>query len=618
MPNTIIARNDLDQIKKSYIDTCDTYKYRVLICGGGGCISSGCAAAEKALRNELETRGLTDSVQVEITGCMGLCALGPVMLVQPGGIFYVEITPERIGDIVKTHLMGDEIIAEYTYYDAEQKKHIPKMEDIGFYKQQVKIALRNCGEMDFSSIEAYISRDGYYVAENALKNLQPQAVVTEITNSGLRGRGGAGFPTGVKWAAGMNAPKGQKYIICNADEGDPGAFMDRSILEGDPHSIIEGMILGAYAIGADKGFVYVRAEYPIAIERLQKAIEQAEETGILGKNIFGSGIDFELEIRIGAGAFVCGEETALIASIEGKCGEPRQKPPFPFQSGLFGCPTIINNVETFANIAPIMLGGADWYAQYGTEKSKGTKVFALAGDIVNSGIIEVPMGIKLHDIVYNIGGGIIDGKAFKAIQSGGPSGGCLPAEHLDTSVDYESLIALGAIMGSGGLIVMDEDTCMVDTARYFLDFIQDESCGKCTPCRVGTKRLFQLLEGLSEGKGTMEDLDLIEELCGHLKSSALCALGQTAPNPVASTMKYFKDEYIQHIVDKRCPTKICRELISYEILPDKCKGCALCKNNCPVQAINGGLREIHVIDQEKCIKCGICISNCHFGAIIKK
>lgn len=618
MPNTIIARNDLDQIKKSYIDTCDTYKYRVLICGGGGCISSGCAAAEKALRNELETRGLTDSVQVEITGCMGLCALGPVMLVQPGGIFYVEITPERIGDIVKTHLMGDEIIAEYTYYDAEQKKHIPKMEDIGFYKQQVKIALRNCGEMDFSSIEAYISRDGYYVAENALKNLQPQAVVTEITNSGLRGRGGAGFPTGVKWAAGMNAPKGQKYIICNADEGDPGAFMDRSILEGDPHSIIEGMILGAYAIGADKGFVYVRAEYPIAIERLQKAIEQAEETGILGKNIFGSGIDFELEIRIGAGAFVCGEETALIASIEGKCGEPRQKPPFPFQSGLFGCPTIINNVETFANIAPIMLGGADWYAQYGTEKSKGTKVFALAGDIVNSGIIEVPMGIKLHDIVYNIGGGIIDGKAFKAIQSGGPSGGCLPAEHLDTSVDYESLIALGAIMGSGGLIVMDEDTCMVDTARYFLDFIQDESCGKCTPCRVGTKRLFQLLEGLSEGKGTMEDLDLIEELCGHLKSSALCALGQTAPNPVASTMKYFKDEYIQHIVDKRCPAKICRELISYEILPDKCKGCALCKNNCPVQAINGGLREIHVIDQEKCIKCGICISNCHFGAIIKK
>lgn len=617
MAETIKTRADLEQIKNSYVKSCNAYSHRVMVCGGGGCISSGCPAVENALRGEIESLELSESVQISVTGCMGLCALGPVMLVQPGNIFYVEMTPERVKDIIQKHVLGGEIVEEYTYYDPVNGKHIPKMDDIGFYKQQIKIALRNCGEMDFSSLDEYISRDGYFAAESSLKTLSPEDIVAEITNSGLRGRGGAGFPTGIKWAAGMNAPKGQKYIICNADEGDPGAFMDRSILEGDPHSIIEGMILGAYTIGADKGFVYVRAEYPIAIERLQATIEQAEAAGILGKNIFGSGIDFELEIRIGAGAFVCGEETALIASIEGKCGEPRQKPPFPFQSGLFGCPTIINNVETLANIVPIMLKGAQWYAQYGTEKSKGTKVFALAGDIINSGIIEIPMGVSLRDIVYNIGGGIIGGKAFKAIQSGGPSGGCLPEDNLDASVDYESLTQLGAIMGSGGLIVMDVDTCMVDTARYFLDFIQDESCGKCNPCRIGTKHLFELLEKICKGNGTMADLTQIEQLCVHLQTSSLCALGQTAPNPVTSTLRYFKDEYIQHIDHKRCPANICQGLISIAILPDKCTGCTRCKGICPVHAISGQLREPHTIDQSKCIKCGVCLSNCNFGAIVK-
>ncbi len=561
---------DLSRIKERYLEQQSKYAWQILVCGGAGCVSSHCQAVKEALDQALAEHGLTESVSVLVTGCMGTCAAGPVMLVEPDGIFYTSMDPEKVRQVVERHLIAGQVVEEYTFWDNYQKKRVPKLDDISFFKEQVRIALRNCGRMEYASLDAYIARDGYAAAAKALLGMTPEQVVEEMKASGLRGRGGAGFPTGVKWEAGMKAPKGQKYIVCNADEGDPGAFMDRSVLEGDPHSIIEGMLLGGYAIGADKGYVYVRAEYPLAVERLGAAIDQARAAGLLGSDILGSGISFDLEIRIGAGAFVCGEETALLASIEGMRGEPRQKPPFPFEAGLFEKPTIINNVETLANVAPIILNGAAWYAGFGTEKSKGTKVFALAGAIVNAGIIEVPMGTVLGDIVYKIGGGIVDGKNFKAIQSGGPSGGCLTREHLNVTVDYESLSALGAIMGSGGLIVMNEDTCMVDTARYFMDFIRDESCGKCLPCRVGTKRMLEILERITQGKGEEGDIEMLEELASTLQQTAMCGLGQTASNPVLSTIRYFRDEYETHIKAKHCDAGVCSELYT-----------SPCRNACP-------------------------------------
>ncbi len=553
------------------------FKWEILVCGGAGCVSSGCGAVRDALAAAVSAEGIENDVRITVTGCMGLCAAGPVMLVQPGEIFYTAMTPEKAMEVAGRHLVGGNVVEQYTYYDNETERYIPKLSDIGFFAEQVKIALRNCGSMEFASMDAYIARDGYRAAAKAFAAGSGQAVVDTVKASGLRGRGGAGFPTGIKWQAAHDQTSDQKYIVCNADEGDPGAFMDRSILEGDPHSIIEGMIIGGYAIGATKGYVYVRAEYPLAIERLSAAMSQAREAGLLGKNILESGFGFDLEIRIGAGAFVCGEETSLLASIEGERGEPRQKPPFPFEKGLFGKPTIINNVETLANIAPIVLNGAEWYRGFGTEKSAGTKVFALAGHIANTGIIEVPMGIPLGDIIYRIGGGLKGGKKFKAIQSGGPSGGCLTTAHLNTPVDYENLAEQGAIMGSGGLVVMSEDTCMVDTARYFMDFIRDESCGKCLPCRVGTKRMLEILEGLTEGRGKEGDIELLEELAETLKQTAMCGLGQTAPNPVLSTIRYFRDEYEGHIHDKHCVAGVCAELQT-----------SPCRNACPANVFIPG------------------------------
>ena len=572
-------RDDLLSIKEEYLRRQKSYRRQVLVCGGAGCISSNCGEVRDALIKSVSTYKLDDEVKVMVTGCMGTCAMGPVILVEPEGIFYTKMNPEKAEDVVTRHLLKDEVCEEYTYFDEDEGVHVPRMEDIPFFKGQVRVALRNCGHMEYASLEAYISRDGYGALARALSEMTPARVVEEMKASGLRGRGGAGFPTGVKWEAGMKAVSedGRKFMVCNADEGDPGAFMDRSILEGDPHSIIEGMMLGGYAIGASKGYVYVRAEYPIAVERLGNAIDQARKAGILGENVMGSGFSFDLEIRIGAGAFVCGEETSLLASIEGKRGEPRQKPPFPFEKGLFESPTIINNVETLANAAPIILNGSQWYRGFGTEKSAGTKVFALAGDIVNAGIIEVPMGTILGDIIYKIGGGIIGGKKFKAIQSGGPSGGCLTKTHLNTPVDYESLSSLGAIMGSGGLIVMNEDTCMVDTARYFMDFICDESCGKCLPCRNGTRRMLEILERITEGKGRPEDLELLEELAGTIQQTAMCGLGQTAPNPVLSTLKYFRSEYEAHIYEKHCSAGVCAELQT-----------SPCRNACPANVFIPG------------------------------
>ena len=570
---------DLRKVKDQYHMQQKRWKRQVLVCGGAGCISSHCEAVQKALLAAVQENHLEAEVNVLVTGCMGTCAAGPVLLIEPDGIFYTAMTPEKVDDMVRRHLVNEKVCEEYTFYDHELHKYIPKLEDISFFKEQVRIALRNCGRMEYASIEAYIARDGYQAAANALNQLKRLDVVETVKQSGLRGRGGAGFPTGIKWEAGMKAVSedGRKFIVCNADEGDPGAFMDRSILEGDPHSIIEGMLLGGFAIGATKGYVYVRAEYPIAVERLGNAIGQARAAGILGTDILGSNTAFDLEIRIGAGAFVCGEETSLLASIEGQRGEPRQKPPFPFEKGLFSCPTIINNVETLANIAPIILNGADWYRGFGTEKNAGTKVFALAGDIVNAGIIEVPMGIPLGDIIYKIGGGIGGGKQFKAIQSGGPSGGCLTKAHLNTPVDYESLAQLGAIMGSGGLVVMNEDTCMVDTARYFMDFIRDESCGKCLPCRNGTKRMLEILERITEGKGQAGDLELLEELAETIKQTAMCGLGQTAPNPVLSTLQYFRREYENHIIDKHCDAGVCADLQT-----------SPCRNACPANVFVPG------------------------------
>lgn len=592
------------------------YRKQVLVCGGTGCTSSGSKKVIDALEKALKANGLEKEILVVRTGCFGLCSLGPIMIVYPEGAFYSQATPEGVERIVKEHLKEGKVVKELLYQETvHEDGSIISLSETAFYKKQLRVALRNCGVIDPENIDEYIAVDGYQALAKVLTKMTPDDVINEITASGLRGRGGGGFPTGRKWSFAKASVNDVKYVCCNADEGDPGAFMDRSILEGDPQCIIEAMIIAGYAIGAHHGFVYIRAEYPIAVERLQKAIDQAKEYGFLGKNIFGSGFDFDMEIRLGAGAFVCGEETALMTSIEGNRGEPRPRPPFPAIKGLFGKPTVLNNVETYANIAQIILNGSKWFASMGTPKSPGTKVFALGGKITNVGLVEIPMGTTLREIVEEIGGGIPNGKKFKAAQTGGPSGGCIPALHIDTPIDYDSLLALGSMMGSGGMIILDEDTCMVDIAKFYLEFTVDESCGKCTPCRVGTRRLLQFLDKITSGKGEMEDLEKIDELARHMQTSSLCALGQTAPNPVLSTMNYFKDEYIAHIKDKTCPAGVCKALMKYEIIPAKCKGCTLCARNCPVGAISGTVKQPHVIDQDKCIKCGLCMRNCKFGAI---
>ncbi|SFB72163.1 NADH-quinone oxidoreductase subunit NuoF [Ruminococcus albus] len=595
------------------------YRKQVLVCGGTGCQSSHSMDVLKALKDELAAKGIADEVLVVRTGCFGLCSLGPIVIVYPEGAFYAQATPEGIKRIVDEHLVNGEICKDLLYQETvHEDGSIISLYETNFYRKQKRIALRNCGVIDPEDIEEYIATDGYQALYKALTSMTPDEVVKEVLDSGIRGRGGAGFPTGRKWMFTKDAPGDIKYVACNADEGDPGAFMDRSILEGDPHAVIEAMTIASYAVGAHQGYVYVRAEYPVAVNRLQIALDQAREYGLLGENILGTGHSFDIEIRLGAGAFVCGEETALLTSIEGNRGEPRPRPPFPAVKGLFGKPTLLNNVETYANIAQIIRNGAAWYAAMGTEKSKGTKVFALGGKITNVGLVEIPMGTTLREIIEEIGGGIPDGKAFKAAQTGGPSGGCIPAQHIDTPIDYESLSALGSMMGSGGLIVMDEDNCMVDVSKFYLNFTVDESCGKCTPCRVGTRKLLQLLEKITDGKGEMEDLEKIQDLATHMKSSSLCALGQSAPNPVLSTLQYFGDEYLAHIKDKKCPAGVCKNLLQYEIIADKCKGCTLCARNCPANAITGTVKNPHVIDTTKCIKCGVCMNNCKFGAIIKK
>ncbi len=596
------------------------YRSQVLICGGTGCTSSGSMKIADKLEAEIEKNGLADEVKVVRTGCFGLCALGPIMIVYPEGTFYSMVKIEDIPEIVEEHLLKGRVVTRLVYDETVQANEIKSLNETNFYKKQHRVALRNCGVINPENIEEYIAVDGYQALYKALKEMTPDEVIKEVLDSGLRGRGGGGFPTGRKWQLAKDLVKDadQKYVCCNADEGDPGAFMDRSILEGDPHALIEAMAIAGYAIGATQGYVYVRAEYPIAVNRLQIAINQAKEYGLLGKNIFDSGFDFDLDIRLGAGAFVCGEETALMTSIEGNRGEPRPRPPFPAESGLFRKPTILNNVETYANIPRILLNGSEWFASMGTEKSKGTKVFALGGKINNTGLVEIPMGTTLREVVFEIGGGIPKGKQFKAAQTGGPSGGCIPASHLDIPIDYDNLIAIGSMMGSGGLIVMDEDNCMVDIAKFFLEFTVDESCGKCTPCRIGTKRLYEMLEKITSGNATLEDLDKMEKLCYYIKNNSLCGLGQTAPNPVLSTLRYFKDEYLAHVVDKKCPAGVCQDLLTYKVVADKCKGCTACARACPVGAISGTVKEPHTIDTSKCIKCGACMAKCKFNAIIKE
>jgi NADH-quinone oxidoreductase subunit F len=612
MNQNITTIHQLNQLKTQYLSDLSNFTHQILICGGAGCVSSNCEVIQSVVNDELHRLNIADKVKVFQTGCMGTCAVGPVVLILPEKTFYTNCTPESIKKIIESHCVNRNILMEYTYYDYSLKKHVPCLDDIDFFKAQVKIALRNCGMIENDSIQAYIAKEGYFAIASILKDFTPEKVIEEVTNSGLRGRGGAGFLTGVKWKAGYHAKSDQKYMICNADEGDPGAFMDRSIIEGDPHSVIEGMMIAGYAIGASKGYIYIRAEYPLAIKRLSYALKEAQAYGLLNRKIFESDFSFEIEIRIGAGAFVCGEETALIASIEGQRGEPRQKPPYPFQRGLFGQPTIINNVETLASVPPIILKGAQWYAQFGCENSKGTKVFALAGDIVNTGIVEVPIGTPIGDILFNIGGGISGKKRFKAAQIGGPSGGCITLENLNTATDYDSLAKLGAIMGSGGLIAMDEDTCMVDTARFFMDFIQDESCGKCLPCRLGTKQMLEILERITQGKGVEGDIELLVELGETIQQTAICGLGQSAPNPVLSTIRYFKEEYQQHIRDKYCKAGVCSDLF---ISP--------CENTCPANInVPGYIRLIaagrfadayHLIRQENPFPavCGrICTRPC--------
>ncbi len=594
------------------------YRSHILVCGGTGCTSSGSHRIIHTLEEELKKNDLEHEVSIVQTGCHGLCALGPIMLIYPEGTFYSMVNVEDIPEIVSEHLLKGRIVKRLLYNETITEEGIKPLNETAFYKKQHRIALRNCGIINPEDIEEYIGTHGYEALGKVLTEMTPDDVIKILLDSGLRGRGGGGFSTGLKWklAKGNNAD--QKYVCCNADEGDPGAFMDRSVLEGDPHVILEAMAIAGYAIGASQGYIYVRAEYPIAVKRLEIAIKQAREYGLLGENIFGTDFNFDIGLRLGAGAFVCGEETALMTSIEGNRGEPRPRPPFPAQKGLFGKPTILNNVETYANIPQIILHGAEWFASMGTEKSKGTKVFALGGKIKNTGLVEIPMGTTLREVVEEIGGGIPNGKKFKAAQTGGPSGGCIPIEYYDIPIDYDNLISIGSMMGSGGLIVMDEDNCMVDIAKFFLEFTVDESCGKCTPCRIGTKRMYEILEKITKGNGTLEDLDKLEELCYYIKENSLCGLGQTAPNPVLSTLRYFKDEYVAHVVDKKCPAGVCKELLSYTIDADKCKGCTLCTRVCPNGAIEGIVRQAHVILQHKCIKCGACMEKCKFGAISKK
>ena len=594
------------------------YRSNVLVCGGTGCSSSNSQEIMRRLEEEIKKKGLDKEVNVVCTGCFGLCSLGPVVIVYPEGSFYSKVTLADIPEIVEEHLLKGRIVKRLLYQETIDNDAIHSLTDTPFYKKQKRIALRNCGVINPEVIEEYIAMDGYSALGKVLTEMKPEEVIQVIKDSGLRGRGGGGFPTGLKWSLAAQNDADQKYVCCNADEGDPGAFMDRSVLEGDPHSVLEAMAIAGYAIGATQGYIYIRAEYPIAVERLQIAIQLARELGLLGKNIFDSGFDFDIELRLGSGAFVCGEETSLLASIEGHRGEPRPRPPYPAVKGLYGKPTILNNVETYANIAQIILHGAEWFQSIGTERSKGTKVFALGGKIKHTGLVEVPMGTTLREIVEEIGGGVSDGGKFKAAQTGGPSGGCIPAKFLDIEIDYDNLTEIGAMMGSGGLIVMDESTCMVDIAEFFLRFTVDESCGKCTACRIGTKRLLEMLEKITSGRGEDGDIEKLESLCHYIKDNSLCALGQTAPNPVLSTLQYFRDEYVAHVHDHRCPAGACKELTIFKVLPEKCIGCTKCARNCPVGAIHGNVKEHHFIDMNKCIKCGVCMENCKFNAIVRE
>ena len=594
----------------------DFYRSHILVCSGTGCHASGSLVLKEALEAEIARVGLDKEVKVIETGCFGFCRLGPNMMVYPEGVFYCQVHEQDVPQIVEEHLLKGRVVERLLYTEPQTEKSVVDFEDIPFFQKQTRIVLEDCGVINPESIREYIARDGYFGLAKALQ-MKPEEVIDTLKKSGLRGRGGAGFPTGLKWEFAAKAEGSPKYIVCNADEGDPGAFMDRSIIEGDPHRVLEGITIAGYAVGASQGYVYVRAEYPLAVRRLYKAIDDAHELGLLGKNILNSGFDFDIDLRLGAGAFVCGEETALLNSMMGKRGEPRPRPPFPANEGLWGKPTVINNVETLANVPVIMRNGYEWFNTIGTEKSKGTKVFALAGKINNNGLAEVPMGTTIREIVFDIGGGLPDGKEFKAVQTGGPSGGCIPAQCLDTPVDYESLAQLGTIMGSGGFVVMDQNTCMVDLAKFFLEFVQSESCGKCAPCRIGTRRMLEILDRITKGEGKEGDIETLEELGHSIKETALCGLGHTAPNPVLSTIRFFRDEYEAHIKEKRCPAGVCQALLSYRINPDKCKGCSLCAKNCPVNAISGEARKPFKIDPEACIKCGTCFEKCPFGAIEK-